>query len=99
MKVELLYFDGCRSWTLADQRLAQALVAAGWDDVTVRHRKVATAEEAERLGFTGSPTIRIDERDPFSTGTEQVGLACRVYMTPEGLRGSPTVEQFVAVLP
>ncbi|PKH41742.1 hypothetical protein SAMN05192575_109131 [Nocardioides alpinus] len=98
MKVELLYFDGCPNWTVADERLTQALVATGHNDATVQHRNVATAEEAERLGFTGSPTIRIDEQDPFSTGSEQVGLACRIYATPDGLSGSPTMEQLVEVL-
>lgn len=98
MKVELLYFDGCPNWTVADERLAQALTATGRDDITVQRRNVATAEEAERVGFTGSPTIRIDDRDPFRTGSEQVGLACRVYPTPDGLSGSPTVEQLVEVL-
>lgn len=98
MQVELLYFDGCPNWTVADARLAEAMTATTRSDVTVQRRNVATAEEAERLGFTGSPTIRIDGRDPFTTGAERVGLACRIYTTPEGLDGSPTVEQFVEVL-
>lgn len=98
MEVELLYFDGCPNWTVADERLAQALIATGRDDITVQRRRVASAEEADRVGFTGSPTIRIDERDPFSTGGERVGLACRVYLTPDGLSGSPTVDQLVEVL-
>jgi hypothetical protein len=42
--------------------------------------------------------VRVDGRDPFATGGEQVGLACRVYSTPGGLSGSPTVEQFMEVL-
>lgn len=98
MKVELLYFDGCPNWTVADERLARALAASGRIDVTVQHRNVATAKEAERLGFTGSPTILIDEQDPFTTGSEQVGLACRIYATPDGLSGSPTMGQLVEVL-
>lgn len=98
MKVELLYFDGCPNWTVADDRLAQAIAATGRDDITVQRQQVATADEAERVGFTGSPTIRVDGWDPFSTGGAQVALACRVYSTPVGLSGSPTVEQLVAVL-
>jgi len=98
VEVELLYFDGCPNWNLADERLRQALTAARRDTITVRHRRVETIEQAEEVGFTGSPTVRIDGHDPFAVGGEQVGLACRVYTTPEGLRGSPTVEQFVEVL-
>lgn len=98
MRVELLYFDGCPNWTLADERLAQALRAVHRDDVTVARCKVETTSQAEALGFTGSPTVRVDGVDPFATGDEQVGLACRVYLTPDGLSGSPTVAQLVEVL-
>ena len=98
MRVELLYFDGCPNWTVADERLGQALTLLGRDDVTVDRRNVETSAHAEEVGFTGSPTVRIDERDPFATGEEAVGLACRVYATPAGLSGSPTVEQFLEAL-
>lgn len=98
MRVELLYFDGCPNWTVADDRLTEALAAIGRTHITVERRRVETAEDAEAVGFTGSPTVRINGRDPFATGTEQVGLACRVYSTPDGLGGSPTVDQFVEVL-
>jgi hypothetical protein len=98
MKVELLYFEGCPNWTVAEERLAEALTTLGRDDITVERRQVETTLQAEEFGFTGSPTIRVDGRDPFATGDQQVGLACRVYSTPDGLRGSPTVEQLVEVL-
>lgn len=98
MRVELLYFDGCPSWAVADERLARALRIVGRSDVTVVRRRVETDAEAEEAAFTGSPTIRVDDRDPFALGTEQVGLACRVYATPEGPSGSPTVEQLVDAL-
>lgn len=96
--VELFYFDGCPNWTLADERLAQAITATGRDDITVHRRKVETAEQAAQVEFTGSPSFMVDGQDPFATGGEQVGLACRVYATPDGLSGSPTVEQFIEVL-
>jgi hypothetical protein len=98
VRVELLYFDGCPSWTVAEERLVQALLRVGRDSITVHHFRVTTSEQAEEVGFTGSPTVRVDGCDPFSTGSEQVGLACRMYSTPTGLGGSPTVEQLVAVL-
>lgn len=98
MRVELLYFDGCPNWTVADARLRQAMTAAGYGDITVHRRKVETTEEAALVGFIGSPTIRVDGRDPFAAGDEAVSLACRVYSTPGGLSGSPTVEQFIEVL-
>ncbi|WP_270889810.1 thioredoxin family protein [Pedococcus sp. 5OH_020] len=65
---------------------------------SVRHVVVEASEQAERLGFMGSPTIMVDGKDPFATGAEQPAWACRVSMTPDGLAGSPTVEQLVEVL-
>ncbi len=98
MKVELLYFDGCPNWTVADERLAEAARLVSRADLTVHRRRVDTEEDAIAVGFTGSPTILIDDKDPFATGDEQVGLACRVYSTPDGLAGSPSIEQLVGAL-
>ena len=98
MRVELLYFEACPHWAEADARLVQALTSLGRHDIKVERRQVETATQAEEFGFTGSPTIRVDGRDPFSSGEQHAGLACRVYSTPEGLRGSPTVVQLVEAL-
>lgn len=94
----LRYFDGCPSWQTADMRLREALDATGHGDVPIHHQKVESPEEADRLGFVGSPTVLVDGDDPFLTPGASVGLACRLYPTPEGLRGSPTVEQLQAAL-
>ena len=98
MRVELLYFDGCPSWEVAQDRLSEALRVLDRGDVEVVRRRVRTAEQAEELGFLGSPTIRVDDADPFASGTEQVGFACRVYATPAGLSGSPTTAQLLEIL-
>jgi len=98
VRVELFYIDGCPSWQVAEERLTEVLRRVGRGDVTVQRRLVDTTEQAEDVGFTGSPTIRIDGTDPFATGAEQVGLACRVYATPAGLSGSPTTTQLLEVL-
>lgn len=98
MDVRLLYFDGCPNWTVAEQRLRSALASVDRSDETIQHVLVETPEEAERLGFIGSPTILLDGRDPFATGNEQPALACRLFTTPDGRAGSPTVAQLVGVL-
>ena len=98
MRVTLRYFDGCPNWQIADARLREALDSRGHADVLVGHEKVETAEAAERLGFIGSPTVLIDGDDPFATPGAPVGLACRIYFTLEGMRGSPTVEQLLDVM-
>lgn len=97
MRVQLLYFDGCPSWQVAEARLRDALVAVGLAEL-VELVEVTTQEQAERLGFRGSPSVLVDGRDLFTqTGTD-FGLMCRVYSTPDGLRGSPTTEQLVDAL-
>lgn len=95
MKLELLYFDDCPNWKVAAERLNAIASSRG---LLVERRLVATAEEAEAARFRGSPTILVDGRDPFASGDEPFGLACRVYQTPAGPAGAPTVEQLEAVL-
>jgi hypothetical protein len=95
MDVTLLYFDGCPSWQTADARLAELAEEL---DLTVTRRQVTTPEEAERVSFRGSPTILVDGRDVFAEGHEPVGLSCRVYQTPDGPAGAPTVELLRAKL-
>ena len=98
MEVTLRYFDGCPNWQMAASRLRQVLDGTGHNDVIVSYEKVDTPEEAERLGFVGSPTVLIDGSDPFASPGASVGLACRVYTTPDGLAGSPTLDQLAEVL-
>ena len=91
MRVELLYFEGCPSYLLAEERLRQIISERGLN-TDIGMVRVETDEDAHRLRFPGSPTIRVDGRDLFPTGEERDGaLSCRIYATPEGLAGAPTV--------
>lgn len=94
MDVTLQYFDGCPHWRLADQRLREVAAERGF---RITYRKVMSPDDAEALSFHGSPSILVDGRDPFAHD-EPGGLACRVYETPEGHAGSPTIDQLRAVL-
>lgn len=96
MDVTLLYFDDCPNWRIADERLAA--IAAEGPDLTVSRHLVSTVEEAERVGFLGSPSIMVDGVDVFAEPGAGVGLSCRVYRTPEGPAGAPTLEQLRAAL-
>lgn len=96
MDITLLYFEGCPNWKVADERLAT--IAAERSDITVTHHLVGSIEEAERLGFHGSPSILVNGEDAFADADTAVGLTCRVYRTPEGPAGAPTVEQLQVVL-
>jgi hypothetical protein len=98
VNVSLLYFDGCPNWDVADERLREALALVGHGGAAVEYRRVSTPEEAEEAQFRGSPTILINARDPFLDHESPVGLSCRVYRTPDGLAGSPTVEQLAEAL-
>lgn len=95
MRLELLYFDECPNWEIVAARLDDVATRRG---LVVERRVVATVEDAEAAQFRGSPTILVDSVDPFASGDEPFGLACRVYQTPDGLAGAPTVEQLEAVV-
>lgn len=91
MVVTLLYFDGCPNWEETDRRLR--VLAEEFPDMVITRVLVESPEEADRVGFRGSPSVLIDGTDPFADQDAPVGLSCRVYSTPEGLAGSPTLEQ------
>lgn len=95
MKLELLYFDDCPHWKIAADRLNAVATRRG---LVVKRRLVATVEDAQAARFRGSPTILVDGGDPFASGDEAFGLSCRLYQTPEGPAGSPTLEQLEAVI-
>jgi len=96
MDVTLLYFEGCPNWRVVDERLAT--IASARSDISVTRRVVESIDEAERLGFHGSPSILVDGEDAFADADTAVGLFCRVYRTPGGPAGAPTVDQLRAVL-
>ncbi len=91
MKVEVLYFDGCPSYAAAEKTLRGVLKERGLE---VEMVAVETDEEAGRLRFPGSPTIRVEGEDLFPASgaveREDWRLGCRVYATPGGFKGSPT---------
>ena len=97
MDITLLYFQDCPNWKSVGERLT--LLVTERPDITVRHQLVETPEEAERVGFLGSPSIQVDGVDVFAEPGSRVGLACRRYPTPDGYGEAPTlVEQLRAVL-
>ncbi len=92
MNVEVLYFDSCPTYERATKTLREVLAEEGME-AEIKLVAVNTDEEVQRLQFPGSPTIWVDGEDLFPAGErEDWRLGCRVYATPEGLRGSPTAE-------
>ncbi len=96
MDITLLYFEDCPNWRLAEERLAT--MVKDRLDVRVMHRLVQTPDEAERLGFIGSPSIQVDGVDLFPEPGSQVGLSCWRYPTPDRYQGAPSMEQLKGVL-
>ena len=98
MRVEVLYFDGCPTYQAAEKILRRLLAQEG-AEAEVELVAANTDEEARRLRFPGSPTIRVDGEDLFPVPVRAgYALGCRIYATPEGLKGSPTPEMVRASL-
>ena len=93
MRIELLVVPGCANEATAASRLRRALDEAGLADTGFTTRVIATLEQAEQAGFTGSPTILIDGRDLFAQPTARPAVACRIYRTARGADGAPDLEQ------
>lgn len=90
MDLELLTIPGCPHAGPARQLFRAALDLEGIKGPFAVH-EISTEDEAMALSFHGSPTFRIRRRDLFPSHAEPA-LACRVYVTPEGLSGQPALE-------
>lgn len=86
-----MYFEGCPNWKAADERLTA--LAAEQPGITMTRHLVDTLEEAERVGFHGSPSIVVDGVDVFAEAGAPIGLSCRRYLTPDGPAGAPTFDR------
>ena len=95
MRVKLLYFDGCPQWQAADHRLRALATELGFQ---LERQVITGLEDAKASGFHGSPTVLVDGHDPFANNGEPHGLSCRIYQTPAGPAGAPTVEQLRGAL-
>jgi len=67
-------------------------------DPSVDLIRVETDEEAKKQRFVGSPSIRVAGEDLFPVDHENYALGCRVYQTPDGMRGLPTAEMLESAL-
>ena len=95
IRVQVLYFEGCPNHRptvrLVQQVAGELGVAAEIEGVEVK-----SAEEAERLRFLGSPTVRVNGVDiePSARASKAYGFACRTY---DG-SGTPSRALLVAAL-
>src|ERR671920_152433 len=100
MKVQVLFFDGCPNHEALLPVLRELLDANGAESTAIELVRVEDAEAAARKRFLGSPTVRIDGRDvePGAGERTDFGLKCRLFATPNGLRGVPADDWVLGAL-
>ena len=97
MRIDLLYFDGCPSWQNGLENLKAALKLEGVA-AEIRLVRVEDDAQAATFKFLGSPTFQVNGQDWWPEERTTFHLSCRVYPTPTGLRGAPSVEMLQAKL-
>lgn len=98
MRIELLHIEDCPNTTKALEQVEAALAALGHEGVPVHTRHIRSPADTVGTGFAGSPTITADGVDIFPDGAPSSDLACRIYPTPDGHAGVPTVDQVMKAL-
>lgn len=91
MDVELLVVPDCPNESIAAGLLRTALDDVGLGGTTFRTTVIDTQQSADKRGFTGSPTILIGGLDPFVEPGRAPALACRIYRSPAGSAGVPSL--------
>lgn len=88
-KIEFLFWEECPSHPEARRRLQEVMAELGIQ-APIHEIEVLEDEDAVRLVFPGSPTIRVDGVDIDPTGAASMGtaLTCRIYRLKDG-RFSP----------
>lgn len=97
MKIELLHITECPSWTTCLRSLKHALIDLDID-LEINVRRLDSFGPEGSVQFHGSPTILVDGHDIFPVDDYDGALSCRVYRTPEGLRGMPSQGQITEQL-
>jgi hypothetical protein len=98
MDIRVLYLEGCASWRAAAERLRQALALLGAPDTPINPVQVGFDADGRNPVFCGSSTIMVDDQDLFPIAAIPATPVCRLYSTPAGMAGSPTVEAMVGAL-
>lgn len=98
-RVELLWFDDCPNHEAAATMLREVLDEAG-DTTPITSVEVPDEQTGRSVRFPGSPTIRINGIDvePGFVDGKDYTPRCRLYATPQGLRGLPAREWVVAAI-
>lgn len=91
MQIDLLFFEDCPSWRQAMENLMAALELEGLQaDIHLVEVNDNTASAS--LKFLGSPSFQVNGADLWPEERLSYTLSCRVYPTPGGLLGAPSVD-------
>jgi hypothetical protein len=88
--IEVLHLAGCPNYPKA-LALVERVRAELGIDAEVHTTLIADQAAAERAGFAGSPTIRVDGRDvePDAEPAIEITCACRLYRHEHHFAGQP----------
>ena len=80
MRVEVFYIDGCPNHRPLVERVKKVLRQERMS-VPLMEIEIHDEREAIKMGFVGSPTIRVNglDLDPKSRAEGAAGMACRYY--------------------
>src|SRR5258708_5768179 len=96
MRITVLTVPDCPNGPVATGRITAALAGR---PAAVQLVEVTGEAEAARLGMTGSPTILLDDVDPFAAAGAAPSVSCRIYRGPDGTAdGAPSVQDLTAAL-
>jgi hypothetical protein len=93
--IEVLYLVGCPNHEPALDLVREVVEQLGLS-AEIREVEVSSEEEAERLRFLGSPSVRVDGSDiePGADDRNDFALSCRLY----GASGLPPRELLTSAL-
>ena len=96
IKIELLYFDGCPSYKKALENIKAVLKEKNLKAELILIR-VESEEKARKVGFQGSPSVRINGKD-LEGRDESYSFSCRLYRVNGKPSTSPSKETITARL-
>ncbi len=89
-KIEFFYFEGCPSYKKALDHLKEIINEENIE-ADLELIRVDSPEDAQKVGFQGSPSIKIDGQD--MEGKEGgISFTCRIYNIDGALTGIPSKE-------
>jgi|HubBroStandDraft_4_1064222.scaffolds.fasta_scaffold15914_2 hypothetical protein len=99
MRIEVLTFEGCPNAEGTGELVRQA-VRLEAVDATIEFIVVNTPDDAQQMGFCGSPSVRVDGEDvePSANSKGPYGLMCRMYRFGSEFSGKPSIAMIRAAI-